>query len=319
MKCRQCGQEFEPTHGSQRYCSLVCRDRHSGRNTHSAGTEGICKECGATFTKSYGSEKYCSKECRKIYTDRHKDNGYVKKAPLAFVCEYCGRMAFTSAPPAKYCSQECKNKAGWRQYIACQYGSYEAYTDMLAQKEREREHQRAVKQALSEKRRMEWAQELARRREERERAKERYRIEHTYTRECVVCGNQYTTMNPAQKTCSKKCGKRLSQSRKHHRIPKEQIVDKDITLEALYRRDSGVCYLCGLECDWSDRDADANIVGMSYPSIDHVIPICRGGLHAWSNVRLAHFYCNTLKSDKLLEEIDEAGKTVGFEDIPAAL
>lgn len=284
MKCRQCGQEFKPTHGNQQYCSLVCRDRHSGRNMHSTGTEGTCVECGATFTKKKGNEKYCSLECRRVYSNRNKVSRYVKKAPIAFVCECCGRMAFTNKPNAKYCSDECKHKSEWQHQVESKYGSVEAYQAELKRKKQKRQLDFAKRKQEERKRRIE---------------------EHTVQKECIVCGKPFTTLNPAQKTCSKECGKRLSYARKQNRIPKEQIVDKDITLEALYRRDSGVCYLCGQRCDWNDRDTKANIVGKNYPTIDHIIPVARGGLHSWNNVRLAHFWCNTMKSDSLLDGSDE--------------
>ena len=77
-------------------------------------------------------------------------------------------------------------------------------------------------------------------------------------------------------------------------------VFKDITLEALFRRDKGVCHICGGQCDWEDMRYNADgykIAGDMYPSIDHVMPVSKGGLHAWSNVRLAHRYCNTIKCD----------------------
>ena len=83
------------------------------------------------------------------------------------------------------------------------------------------------------------------------------------------------------------------------------MIDKDITLEALYRRDSGVCYLCGGKCDWSDKDIERNCVGRMYPSIDHIIPVSRGGFHSWDNVRLAHFGCNVDKSDEVLPNTEK--------------
>ena len=42
------------------------------------------------------------------------------------------------------------------------------------------------------------------------------------------------------------------------------------------------------------------IVGKQYPSIDHVIPLAKGGLHAWSNVKLAHKGCNEQKGDRII-------------------
>ena len=59
-----------------------------------------------------------------------------------------------------------------------------------------------------------------------------------------------------QKYCSKQCARRLRQKKKEviRRIrTKAQMVDNDITLEKLYQRDGGICYLCGRVCDWNDR------------------------------------------------------------------
>jgi 5-methylcytosine-specific restriction endonuclease McrA len=79
------------------------------------------------------------------------------------------------------------------------------------------------------------------------------------------------------------------------------MVDKGITLEKLFRRDRGQCYICGGICDWNDFSIKDNafIAGQTYPSIDHVKPLAKGGEHSWDNVKLAHFVCNSLKSDKI--------------------
>lgn len=73
--------------------------------------------------------------------------------------------------------------------------------------------------------------------------------------------------------------------------------DPGITLRALYDRDGGRCQLCGGLCDYDDfilRDG-VTVVGNLYPSIDHVVPLSRGGSHTWDNVQLAHKGCNCIK------------------------
>ena len=59
--------------------------------------------------------------------------------------------------------------------------------------------------------------------------------------------------------------------------------------------------ICGRPCDYEDYtvDGDIFIAGNWYPSIDHVIPVSKGGRHSWDNVKLAHRLCNTVKSNKL--------------------
>ena len=76
--------------------------------------------------------------------------------------------------------------------------------------------------------------------------------------------------------------------------------DEDITLEKLYNRDGGVCALCGGRCNYEDyilKDTTF-IAGNTYPSIDHIKPLSKGGSHTWDNVQLAHKQCNSIKSNK---------------------
>ena len=108
-------------------------------------------------------------------------------------------------------------------------------------------------------------------------------------------------------TCSDECrrkrGNRLSSIRSDKRINESNLIDKDITLERLYERDNGICYLCGTKCNYDDisiTDEGYYIAGKTYPSIDHVNPLSKGGKHSWDNVKLAHYRCNTLKSDKIM-------------------
>lgn len=81
------------------------------------------------------------------------------------------------------------------------------------------------------------------------------------------------------------------------------MVDNDITVQALAERDNNICYLCNKPVDFSDYydNGVAIICGNNYPSIDHVIPLAKGGLHSWDNVKLAHRICNSKKSDNLVK------------------
>lgn len=91
---------------------------------------------------------------------------------------------------------------------------------------------------------------------------------------------------------------RRKEYRRRTRINKEQ--DKSITLQKLFDKADGVCYICGKVCDWSDfqKVNGTFIIGGSYPTIDHVFPLSKGGTHTWDNVRLACFICNTKKGNR---------------------
>lgn len=117
---------------------------------------------------------------------------------------------------------------------------------------------------------------------------------------CPVCGE--TTSRPiyCSDRCARKAGNKSHETKRRLKI-KSALVDRDITLEGLYKRDSGRCHICGLQCNWEDYTTREGtvLVGDWYPSIDHVIPLSKGGKHAWSNVKLAHMRCNSWKSDKV--------------------
>ena len=93
---------------------------------------------------------------------------------------------------------------------------------------------------------------------------------------------------------------KLNELKREKRIKNNGRIDKDICLRSLYERDKGICHICGDHCDYSDHkvtDEGYFIAGLRYPSIDHVIPLSKGGTHTWDNVKLACFGCNSLKGN----------------------
>ena len=118
---------------------------------------------------------------------------------------------------------------------------------------------------------------------------------------CKNCGKEYcigTTGYNSKQYCSKKCMKRWVMRVKNDRRLRRMMArehDTDITLEKLFKRDGGVCYICGNLCSWDDV-VDGN-AGEQYPSIDHVKPLAKGGTHTWNNIKLACRKCNWEKND----------------------
>lgn len=136
-----------------------------------------------------------------------------------------------------------------------------------------------------------------------ERQATRAAREQARHRVCAVCGESFIG-HPQQVTCSTECRRRyqnryreLYKRAKRQRMP---VYDPAITLERLVDRDHGICHICGEAVDYSDHVLSLEghfIVGPDYPSIDHIVPVVRGGAHMWENVALAHHLCNSIKSD----------------------
>jgi 5-methylcytosine-specific restriction endonuclease McrA len=70
-----------------------------------------------------------------------------------------------------------------------------------------------------------------------------------------------------------------------------------IDLYELAERDQWQCKLCNkpISKDAKHYKGNPNLCG---PSLDHIIPVSKGGSHTWSNVQLAHFMCNSLRGNK---------------------
>jgi len=71
---------------------------------------------------------------------------------------------------------------------------------------------------------------------------------------------------------------------KIHDSPSESIDPMKIAI-----RDKWICGICHKK------------VAREYMNIDHIIPLSKGGLHVWWNVRLTHRKCNFIKHDKLVD------------------
>lgn len=118
---------------------------------------------------------------------------------------------------------------------------------------------------------------------------------------CPVCGTMTTNRKYCSSVCSHKANNHRKELKRRAKLT-DAIVDANIEIHELFNRDKGVCHICGGVCDWNDKEIrqTAIVCGDYYPSVDHVIPLAKGGLHEWNNVRLAHRICNSIKSDKYI-------------------
>ncbi|MEC4611819.1 HNH endonuclease [Tsukamurella tyrosinosolvens] len=86
-------------------------------------------------------------------------------------------------------------------------------------------------------------------------------------------------------------------NRKKNRDVRRRLQDglpfENIEWETVFERDGWVCQLCG-----DSVDPDLKFPHRMSASLDHIVPLSKGGEHSIGNVQLAHFSCNSQKGDK---------------------
>ena len=138
---------------------------------------------------------------------------------------------------------------------------------------------------------------------------------------CKVCGEEYTPRQYMEDMglksfsdagyCSAKCRNKamnaigrayrkkqnLKDNYRHRAKMYGCEYDSSVTLKRLVKRDGLLCAICGKICDWDDHSW-SEYSGPTYPSVDHIIPMSRGGGHIWNNVQVVHMICNSYKGNK---------------------
>jgi 5-methylcytosine-specific restriction endonuclease McrA len=126
-------------------------------------------------------------------------------------------------------------------------------------------------------------------------------------RPCPTCGNMFRPKKwSGQQVCSMSCRRhpeaRIYPSRKEkvsasddrRRAQKFGAGYERFWRRSIYERDGWICGICGLPVDRSEQP-DMHL----RPSLDHVVPLSKGGAHSRSNVQCAHWICNSRKTHSL--------------------
>lgn len=273
-QCEVCGKEFKAKRRTAKTCCRKCSDKLYEQN-RTVKHKYTCEHCGKEFEHTNRKTvKFCSEKCLAEYNKQElfiREQERLRLRTIYNKCSYCGATFATTKSNVKYCSDDCRILHG------------------------------------------------------KTLAKERYVITsaerlknnpiNKINKRCKECGKHFSTTYSNKIFCSNKCKRknnyRINEINRRNKIIENGSVDWSISVERLYRRDKGTCYLCNGQCDMNDyyvNDNDIVICGNDYPSIDHVIPISKGGTHSWDNVRLAHRHCNAIKRDALLKDLKTVEK-----------
>lgn len=89
-------------------------------------------------------------------------------------------------------------------------------------------------------------------------------------------------------------GRKRMRDRKKTLVRQKAISNPRISVEIIARRDHYLCHLCNQIVDMDIKRTDK--MGAT---IDHVLPLSKGGLDTMENVALAHWICNIRKGNRV--------------------
>lgn len=239
-----------------------------------------CKQCEQAFEAAYDMryrQKYCSDECRKAGEERYQ-----------YVCQHCELTYRTSHKERnKFCSRDCAfahKAAKAKQKIQC----------------------RQCKDFFQQKRTEEYCSDDCRKLANAKKARDREQRNHVplvFT--CKECGEEFERGYGSkrrvfcQELCAKKWDNRLnggSLNTRARRVLRKFYgkltpkIYQAIKPLKVYERDEWQCKICG---EAIDQHAEPRTTFSA--SVDHIVPLARGGTHTYSNVQAAHFECNWRK------------------------
>lgn len=233
-----------------------------------------CINCGITKEMKSPKAKFCSRKCRNQYNKSNYGHDQT--------CKHCSK-GFINYSKRDFCSTQCYSDFRIENSKKSQYIPRPKMTKICINCNQHYETHTEKSKYCG------------------------YRCKYEYTVKqktnhnvkCSECSCWFTTTDQRKLFCSSGCKDKFHDRKKEtlrrKRIKQNGKINWDISIERLMKRDKGICYLCGNKVNvLLDPNDD------EYPSIEHVIPIVKGGTHTWGNVKLAHRKCNYIKSDKVV-------------------
>lgn len=200
---------------------------------------------------------FCSRIC--AFEWKHKWKEYWPSCSVYFnICEACGQLFTSQHGLEKRCSRECRLEFGKQRWEQF----YKENHLRLVENERKRNGVILKK------------------------------------KKCEECNEGFEVYEQSQlnklKFCSIKCGDRFTKrlGRHRRRCRKSQTIVERFNDKEVFMRDGWRCKICGGKVKKNDK-----VPHPMAATLDHIVPLNKGGTHEKRNVQLAHFICNSMKSD----------------------
>ena len=271
IKCKDCGE-----------IRSVYADRSKRKDANI-----LCKKCNENNFKNEFNNKYKNKY---EYIDREYNSNVFEEDIHIVKCLKCGQLIKRKGKTLLYSKINCNH--------------------LTEEQIKQRRLEKEINKTLS---------ELSKEIKDINNRNELFEKELSKIKECEYCGRIFYAKDYnwyCSDICKANMKKEKRKARKRLREAKAKKngkIEWNISLEKLIQRDEGICKICGRQVDTEDyyyTDEGYFIAGDNYPSIDHIIPLAKGGTHTWNNIQLAHRHCNAIKSDKIIEQEEEQLKWI---------
>ncbi len=242
-----------------------------------------CAACGSFFVTKNENQTCCSSECG-LALGRNKKKYYV--------CQYCGELFWKpDAFRKKYCSKECQKAARQDEALECHRNAPSSPAPTVYRREClwcgepfETAHPNKLYCSP------ECGYEMNKQ-QHREQWKAEYQPRIFTCKECgrtveTECG--HTSSEFCSIECSDKYHTRAYKMRRNKQM--KAAYRAPVSFKHIYNRDHGICQICGLPVP---QDKSPNKLWAA--TIDHIVPLSKGGTHEPDNCQLSHRLCNSIK------------------------
>lgn len=295
VRCAQCDSTFIATGSSSKYCSVSCRQAASRKGY-------VCRNCGAPFYSETKGRKLCD-SCRNAKCKAKGCEVSPAGAAVRFQLGYCNPhylrfkshgdpLAGNKSPSV---AKALDHRDGTRTCSRCNerkpLSGY--YKDKLGTKGH-RSYCRECQKNIA-------TENYLKDPEKKKQYQREHRIENI---KAVRAADSERYERDKDKRIT------LAEAHGHIRRARKASVpfEPGLTKIALRKRDGDDCVYCGQlmvfrrATNREFRDDDA--------TIEHRVPLSRGGKHVWSNVVLACRECNLSKNQKTESEFLEYRKAI---------
>jgi len=309
--CKNCNESYSTQYSFSKYCSKKCHHiangklRNERRRLENKKFLNIkCNVCGSEFIAKRIGMKYCSKKCRKNGLIDSPENRIKRKRRLSetkiIFCKDCGKGIETRFHNTKYCD-ECRNSKKSSQNIIkklkiekrkfpngrictiCGNAISKTHLNAIYCDKCRDDQDKKIKSMWQE---------------------ERYIKAYPKNKECKICGKSYFATRKNPNCCSEKCNKEMikENNKKWRKENKEhyKILDhkrRELKKRAGSVKDIAIHYknklkIFGNTCVYCGCSVELRL------TVDHLIPLSKGGDNSYNNIVPACKSCNSRKSAK---------------------